>query len=389
MAIKKRRFWRYLLVLPLIALVGLGYFLWPKIKPSLELTGCNQASLFTVAPADQTAIDQLVPLGNIGPPDHTIPTDHIYYTFKRADQSSLDSPIQTLKSPGKIRITSLNRQTATIDGKVRTDDYHLFFQPCRQIRASFDHVVKLSPRLQAVADGASCQDTHPRPSDTYRYCQKDIDLLLQPGEEIGLVGGPGHPGFDFGATDDRQPALVYANPKRSGAKSDHTVCPIDLFAEPVKSQLMGHFKRTVPPVCGEVDQDKTGTLQGNWYSFTGKGNGVQDWAKSLALVHDNFDPSTGIVSIGGLNGLVLRMPFTPRASGNFDREFSSVTSGSDVYCYQIDNATQFAPSSNQPTQNNHSVLIQLTSTTELNIEAKTGPCGSEPYSLSSPTVYYR
>lgn len=391
MIARKRHLWRWLLLIPAAGVAVLLYFVGLKLKPELELSSCSNNTLLTVAPTDLAPVDYLVPLGNIGPPDHTVPTDHIYYTFKRTDPSSLDSPIVELKSPGKIRITSLNRQTASINGKVRTDDYHIFWQSCRQVNASFDHIVKLSPRLEALANGASCQDTHPRPTDTYRYCEKDVDILLQPGESIGEVGGPGHPGFDIGATDSRQPALVYANPSRYGSKPDHTSCPIDLFAEPVKSQLMGLFKRTVPPVCGQVDQDKAGTLQGNWYSFKGGLGGVETWAKSLALVHDNFDPSQGIVSVGGLNGFVGRVQFTPQSSGDLNREFSQVIPGQTVYCYQIDHPSNGQPpvGVSQPPQENHSLLVQLVSDSELKIQVQNGACGPAPYSLSSPTSYYR
>lgn len=383
---------RWLLLIPLAALAVIGYFLWGKLKPSLELGSCKPSNQFTVAPTDDNAFDYLVPLGNIGPPDHTIPTDHLYYVFKRANAND-PSPIETVRSPGKVHITQINRQTVTKSGSIFTDDYHLFFSPCRGVNVTFDHIHTLAPKLAAaIAHGASCQEQHPRSTDTYRYCNSDTDVLLLPGETIGTAGGTIAAGFDFGASDVRQPALVYANPKRYGSKPDHTSCPIDLFAEPLKSQLMSRFKRTKPPVCGQVDQDKAGTLQGNWYSFkTGAANGPSSWDKSLSLVHDNLDPDVGIVSLGGLNGLVLRMPFTPTSSGLLDREFSQVTPGASVYCYQVDDPGngQSASGGPVPAQNNHSLLIQLASATELKIQAKDGPCEPAPYSLSSPTSYYR
>ncbi len=380
---------RWLLAIPGLAVIALAVLVFPKLKPELELGSCDAGGVLTAAPTADTDFDYLVPLGNIGPPDHTIPTDHIYYVFKR---NSPDDPVPvvSVKSPGRVRVTQINRQTATIDGQVRTDDYHLFFSPCRGVSISFDHIHTLAPKLAAaVAHGASCSDTHPRPTDTYRYCNKDADILLMPGEELGTAGGGAAAGFDFGAADSRQPALIYANQKRYG-KADHTVCPINLFTEPLKSALMTRFKRTAEPRCGEVAQDKAGTLQGNWYSFMGGSGGVGSWAKSLALVHDNLDPSIGIVSIGGLKGLVLRLPFTPHSVGSLNREFSSVTADSTVYCYQVDNpGGRTAGGGALPPQNNHSVLIQLVSATELRIQAQSGVCGRGPYSLTSATSYYR
>ncbi len=385
MATKKRRNkWKWLFLVPVVILITLGILVWPKLKPELELGGCGNGPVFTTAPTAPTDFSYLVPLGNLGPPDHTVPTDHIYYVFAKHGPTA---PAIAVRAPGKIRITQANRQTVYINGKIRTDDYHLFFSPCRGVSANFDHINKLGPKLAAVIGNqkGSCKDTHPRPGDTYRYCNSDTDVLLQPGEIVGTAGQGAAYGFDFGVADKRQPALVYANPKRYG-KADHTVCPISLFSEPVKTELMSRFKRTVAPVCGEVDQDKPGTLQGNWYSFKGSASGVESWSKSLALVHQNTDPTIGAISMGSLGGYTGILNFTPRSSGTLSREFSTVTPGPTIYCYAQNGPNNYIGP--QPVRGNNRVLIQMTSTTELKIERQTGICGGT-LAFAHPTTYYR
>ena len=48
--------------------------------PTSPATPALPATLvFTNSPADPSAIDTIIPLGNLNPPDHTLPTDHIYF----------------------------------------------------------------------------------------------------------------------------------------------------------------------------------------------------------------------------------------------------------------------------------------------------------------------
>ena len=58
-------------------------------------------------------------------------------------------------------------------------------------------------------------------------------------------------------------------------------------------------------------QDKAGTLQGNWFlkGVGGSGDNV------VFFGYDNFDPSLGIVSVGGVFAEPGKMEFTPGGSG--------------------------------------------------------------------------
>lgn len=384
-----RPHWLRNLILGVLGL-GLAVFLFAFFKfgpgshlvSDLSAPACGDGPL-TVAPTADSDFDRLIPLGNLNPPDHTIPTDHIYYVFKR-NSANDPVPVVAIHAPGKIHLNQVMRATAIKDGQVFTDDYKLSFSVCRGVQMYFDHITGLSDKLKAVASGLSCKDTHPRPSDTYRYCQRDVDVALEPGEIIGQAGGKAAAGFDFGASNTNAPKLAYANPKRYGDL--HTACPIDLFTQPVKGQLMARFDRPSEPKCGEVNQDKAGTLQGNWFSFEGDANSPDAWSKSLSLVHENVDPAIGAVSIGGLNGFVGKLDFKPTTSGNLNREFSGVVPGDQVYCYQ----TNAQLNSGGPGSAGDHVLIQLTSAAQLKIEHQPGSCGNQAtYSFTDPTVYSR
>ena len=359
----------------------------------LAVPGCpSSGAVFTVAPTDSSAFDYLIPLGNLNPPDHTIPTDHVYYVFP-GDINQGRPPVTSVRAPSKIHITRVSRITAIVGNSVRSHDYKLDFSPCRGVDAYFDHITGLSPGLsQAVsAAGERCEEYHPRPTDTYRYCNSNFDYVAQAGDVIGQAGGGTAAGFDFGATDDRSPTMAYSNPARYNQL--HVVCPFDLFVGSIRDSFLTRFgrtgsPRTIAPVCGTVMQDQPGTAQGNWFIGDASAGSPEGWNKSLALVHDNFDPSQGVVSFGGNGGGAFRLDFIPTSSGTINREFSGITPGHEVYCFESVGQQGQQTSTQSSSQPARRVLIQLMSATRLLFEAQTGSCRS-PFALISPTTYAR
>ncbi|MBI3261127.1 hypothetical protein HYZ64_02005, partial [Candidatus Berkelbacteria bacterium] len=72
---------------------------------------CGSGQLFSVAPVAPTDFLSIVPLGNLSPPDHTVPTDHIYVVIK--EHNNIDpSQDKTVRAPGDITIQSINHNTA-------------------------------------------------------------------------------------------------------------------------------------------------------------------------------------------------------------------------------------------------------------------------------------
>ncbi len=364
-----------------------------QVIARLAEPGCpSSGAVFTVSPTDSSAFAYLIPLGNLSPPDHTIPTDHVYYVFP-GDMNQGPPPVTSVRAPATIHIGRVSHITAIVSGGVRSHDYKLDFSPCRGVEAYFDHITSLSPALSRAvsAAGEQCEEHHPRPSATYRYCNSNFDFVAQAGEVIGQAGGGTAAGFDFGATDDRSPPMAYANPSRYNQR--HVVCPFDLFVGSLRDSFLTRFgrpgnPRTIAPVCGTVMQDQAGTAQGNWFIGDVTSGNPEGWNKSLALVHDNFDPSQGVVSFGGNGREAFRLDFIPTSSGTINREFSGITPGHEVYCFESAGQQGQQTSTQSSSQPARRAVIQLVSPTRLLFEAQTGSCRSA-FALVSPTTYSR
>ncbi len=395
------------LVIVLIV-AGVGFFVVRKsarpiksqIFNQLIASDCPNRPLFTVPPIDPKDFLTIIPLGNLSPPDHIIPTDHIYLTVK--DNNKIDpTKAVPVMAPGDITITRISHNTALKSGKVFSDDYAIDFSPCKDVRANFGHVTKLSDELKAVFDKASpgCQSHNPRPEDKYSYCNADVSYKLSAGAAIGEAGGGTSTGLDWRLVDRRSMPLVWANPKRYRDDQFHFACPIDLYDPKIKAELYERFggyggqKRTVEPRCGEVNQDKPGTAQGNWISGDGLIDQPEQWSKTLALVHDNADPTIGVVSIGGVIGEPTKIQFTPKHEGTLNREFGEVLPDGKIYCYQGE--MRRAQDQSQPAnlafnriESLQRVIIQLISANSMKIELQNGSCSDE-VSFLKPTVYQR
>jgi hypothetical protein len=385
------------LIAPIVVLLGVPLVLHSQLQQVIARfaePGCpSSGAVFTVAPTDSNAFAYLVPLGNLSPPDHTTPTDHIYYVFP-GDMNQSPPPVTSIRAPSRIHIGRVSHITAIVSGRVRSHDYKVDFSPCRGVDAYFDHITGLSPALgQAVsAAGARCDEYHPRPSDTYRYCNSNLDYVAQAGEVIGQAGGGTAAGFDFGATDDRSPTMAYVNPARYNNQL-HVVCPFDLFVGSLRDSFLTRFgrtgsPRTIAPVCGTAMQDQAGTAQGNWFVGNVSAGSPEGWSKSLALVHDNFDPRVGVVSFGGNGGGAFRLDFIPTRSGTINREFSGITPGHEVYCFESVGQRGQQTSTQSSSEPARRVLIQLVSATRLLFEAQAGSCSST-FAFVSSTTYSR
>ena len=66
------------------------------VSPSQAGEGLASSLVFTESPIDPPAIEFIVPLGNLNPPGHTLPTDHIYFYHRLRNPSA---PIYDVKAP--------------------------------------------------------------------------------------------------------------------------------------------------------------------------------------------------------------------------------------------------------------------------------------------------
>ena len=96
----------------------------------------------------------------------------------------------------------------------------------------------------------------------------------------------------------------FINPRRYPTSTLHTVSPLALFAEPVKSQLDAKVTREGPDKDGRIDFDQPGRLVGNWFheslAAQDSGRGAPEiWSKQLAFVYDVRKPAELRIAIGG------------------------------------------------------------------------------------------
>ena len=335
---------------------------------------------FTVPPLEKGTYDYIDPLGHLNPPDHTIPTDHIYFMLKRnssLEGGSVATIAASVNSPGDVVIYSISESSYLKDGKKINSDYSIEFSLCKEVRGKFGHVSELSAELKGlVKEGENCHE-YPIGSvgDTARMCRSDMKYSAKAGEIIGIAGGKVSAALDMWAFDSRISNPAFANPKRY--RAIYAVCPISYFSEEAKEKLnyLGSYDgpRTIEPLCGEINQDKKGTLQGNWF-YDDAVDGPDGWPKSLALVHDNSNPTIGVVSVGGIISKPGTWPFTPAHFGEINREFGEVMPSETVYCYESDKTME-------------RFLIQLVDETTLKIEKQDGKCGLNAF--VDPKTYER
>lgn len=340
---------------------------------------------FSEFPMAEAEYSGIVPLGNLNPTSHIFPSDHLYiYLRLEEGGGTLQIP---LVAPGEIIVTNVESVEHVTAGFT---DYGLGFTvpKNRYFSGRFVHMKSLSSVLADALTGVTPNcDTYSTGGETYTMCWYQTNIEMAAGEELGSIGGrAGLWALDFFAYDRSLPPSPYANPARyDGYEVPYAVCAIDYYEEPLRSALesrlgdySGSVRRTVEPICGEVNQDLPGTAQGNWFR-----QGFPDLYPEdnhLALVHHNVDPTIPVFSVGTqaltLNGGAYR--YTPKASGLVNRDFADITADGQTYCFE----TPFLPG--------NIILIHLPDDNTLHLESQSSTsCGSGPWSFTEAMAIYQ
>ena len=87
------------------------------------------------------------------------------------------------------------------------------------------------------------------------------------------------------------------------------------------------------------------------------------------------DPTIGAISIGGTIAQRGEWHFNPAHTGTVNREFSEISPGASIYCYQA---------SGLPGR----ILIQLVTAGTIRIEHQSSPCSAKT-AFISPFAYQR
>ncbi|TET53996.1 MAG: hypothetical protein E3J64_02650 [Anaerolineales bacterium] len=377
--------------------------------PGLQISGIPDCPadvsepLFDVSPLDLDDFTGIIPLGGLNPPSHTFPTDHIYFFIRREDPSNPVGPAASVPvyAPGHVWITALG-SSEHLSADPPYTDYKIHFAPCRQFQAYYIHVQLLSPELLDQAgpfDESRCS-TYETGEQVYRNCEAwGLSIEVEAGTFIGTTGGrAGQNAIDMGAHDARVSPLGYANPSRFYTNETsfapfHVVCPIDYFEPELREVLrdrlgdgLGAFRRTVEPLCGQVEQDEPGTAQGSWHV----GGTTESYPEDphLALVHDAVDPSVAVFSVGtSIPGLAPRVyRLVAETTGTVNLDFHLVMPSEEVVCYDSFRTMGMAPEDTLPMI----ILVRLADEAILLIENQdSAGCGSGPWTLSSAAVEFQ
>jgi hypothetical protein len=224
--------------------------------------------VFTVSPIDAPGPNSLTALGNLNPPGHVLPTDHVY--FYQGDLST-NNPFG---SAGTRNVYAPTRSAVEIMLSSGTEAKVWFI---------------VTPTFLYYLDHLT-----PRPGLA-------VGQIVNAGDIVGTSTET----LDLGAYDYGTTLGGFVTPARYPDQTLHCVSPWKYFAEPLRSQLYSEIYRSpsAPDKDGKIDFDIAGRLAGAWFDpsvpMTGDSSGPTGWPKTVAFVYDYYDPSQVRISIGG------------------------------------------------------------------------------------------
>lgn len=385
------------------------------LNETLSTCPSDLSGMLTHEIFDMNDLDYSMPLGMLAPGGHTIPTDHMCL----AHMGQKRIPIY---APGDVTIVFMDDKM-TYDAQTDVllhDDYSVEIALCRGLSVSLNHFSEISPEIEAAwaASEKQCDAGQYHfgtdMSTYYSPCQSYFQKGLKAGDLMGYIGTfeggtvTLSTAIDFGAYNFNSEPLAFANPSRYSDYNLHAMCGLDLFTEELRTEYYGKLAyiehnissgqpevilRVGEPLCGETMQDISGTLQGNWFAGN-PGIGSNSTEYMMALVHNITNYSIPEISLEGQTELGgnISFNFTAMHIGAINREFSEVTPGEQIYCYQDvivgGSGTQLDKKGNPVDESAPKYLIRLVDETHLQIEKKAGVCGVNE-EFASPFTYER
>ncbi len=342
----------------------------PTATERTRLPSCDGLS-FTTFPVDMDEVSGITPLGNLGPPGHTFPTDHPHLHLGEYG----DELAYSVFSPADVYLTLVSWGDGMTDDP---RDYTIYFALCQDVIAYYNHVKTVSDEVQEILDEVECEDF----STGGDGCTKVIDLEFV--EEGNLIGTVGHKqgNFDFGLIDLRVD-LDFVSPEKYAERSRHIQCAFDYYPDEMKSVFYDLLIRD-DGSCSTTMQDLPGTLKGNWFHSSVSGFDV-DWDMHLAFVEEYEFSEVQVVSVAGIFTDPGKFEFSPRSSGNINRDFAQVGADGvygEIYCYQSEELRSFQPGASGK------IVVRMLDEETLEIEHQEGSCNGDEQ-LLKPEIYVR
>ena len=356
---------------------------------SASLPPCTDRPL-SVLPVPRDKILGVVPLGHLKPPEHTQPTDHVYFSIP--GYLEMAAPSINLYAASDGRVIRVSRTDYDQDGNTWSD-WNLTISICDGRDIRYGHVSTVSTTIQQASNASRTGrcDTYGYGSNQYQYCSADVSLDIVAGELLGTIGGldTTNTQLDMWAYDNDMAPLAFVNSAAQPSDARQAVCPLDWFTENLRQFLYGlrqevhlgsAFPADVTVRCGKVLNDVPGTAKGLWYSAT-EVSGT--WQDQLALVDDNTRSARQAISVASTVADPGYWIFSKQSAGSVNRDFAQVQTGSGIHCYG-----SVALESTGLQASSDRFLIEVVSDNSLRIERQTSNCSGSP-AFSSPFEYRR
>jgi hypothetical protein len=356
----------------------------------------NLTGILTAPLMNPENIAALTPLGNVNPPGHTSPVDHIYFQSKETGKIPLYAPANSWIT----QLTEISYKDNS--GKYVPAEYVLSYTICRGLVLTFASYTKFVPRFRnelakLSTDGCQSDIAKIGHDKLERQCYFKLNYQVKSGDLVGYVQktSDGKLPFEvwaFNYNVRSRTDIDWAFYKKGSDNYTHSFCLFELYTGVLRSTYFDKFgssdengngfrPRTIEPICGTINQDIVGTIQGMWFGENDKNNGnLEGEGKGLAFIHNNIDPTFAEISVGGNFMKTGVVQFKPAHNGVINREFSEVKADDKVYCY--DNL------GNGIDNDGGKILVRLVDDHRLNVEHQIGTCSTNE-AFQKPFTYYR
>ncbi len=275
----------------------------------------NANPTFSNSPLVLEKIAYIEPLGKTAD-GHVTPIDHVYVA--PIDQTVADNTYDVVM-PADGRVVQIDRMPAQYIGdktgvKLATDDFRLVISFSCRYFSIFIHVHKLSDALATAAGTIEAGKN------------KQVKVDLKAGDLLAHLGGNS---FDWTMVDTQTTLTGFITPSlyTSEPWKINTISPFDVYAGEIKASMEAKSLRSVAPLGGKLDWDKTGSLVGNWFrtGTNGYAGATIDryWDGHLSIAPDNIDPSGIVYSTGNWQDKAAQFVI----KGSFKPETITVATG--------------------------------------------------------------
>lgn len=288
---------------------------WYSCDSDKKITRPTGSVAFEIPPLDYEAISQATPLGNINPPGHTFPTNHIGFYIKGTNLVEVKA-----MAAGTIRSVYHNSSF---------NDYRIEFKHTETFYSYFDHVKNLSPGIIK-------------------------DAKVNTGDLIGY-GDPAVAAIDLGVVD-YDSTRNFIVPGRYHEFYLYCGNPYVYFVADVREKLLAKNPRLLEPRGGKIDFDIDGRLSGNWFlegtPIAWNASSYEYGSSQLSFVYDMYDPTQICISTGGTLKLA---PFVYGVKGNTP-DHGEISLSSGIIKYEITSSPAAV------------MLVQLLETRKIKVE---------------------